>query len=234
MSGPIVQRYYDPAIGRFLSVDPVTANSVTGSNFNRYWYADGNPYKFTDPDGRQSREFNLENQKLGIKPPERTGPMSTGEKLIGAGLALVAAPIALMAAGELGMAALANPVATTAIMNEVGAAAGVTGTAAGAGTAAVRSLSAEGKALANAQPVANALKSDVVHRSASFMRQEAAQNGTHSALVGGDGVTRTLTQISGGLNGKAGRFEYIVEKSGDLTHQRFVEGGSLNGVSNKP
>jgi RHS repeat-associated protein len=48
------QRYYDPAIGRFLSVDPVTANSSTGANFNRYWYANNNPYKFVDPDGRKS------------------------------------------------------------------------------------------------------------------------------------------------------------------------------------
>lgn len=46
------QRYYDPTIGRFLSVDPVTADSATGSNFNRYWYANNNPYRFTDPDGR--------------------------------------------------------------------------------------------------------------------------------------------------------------------------------------
>lgn len=48
------QRYYDPMIGRFLSIDPVTADSVTGANFNRYWYANNNPYKFTDPDGRQA------------------------------------------------------------------------------------------------------------------------------------------------------------------------------------
>lgn len=48
------QRYYDPRIGRFLSVDPVTAHSNGDSRyFNRYWYAAGNPYKFTDPDGRQ-------------------------------------------------------------------------------------------------------------------------------------------------------------------------------------
>ncbi len=47
------QRYYDPQIGRFLSVDPVTAYSNGDSRyFNRYWYAAGNPYKFTDPDGR--------------------------------------------------------------------------------------------------------------------------------------------------------------------------------------
>lgn len=46
------QRYYDPVLGRFLSVDPVTANANTGANFNRYWYANNNPYRFTDPDGR--------------------------------------------------------------------------------------------------------------------------------------------------------------------------------------
>ena len=45
------QRYYDPGIGRFLSVDPVAARPM-GDNFNRYWYANNNPYKFTDPDGR--------------------------------------------------------------------------------------------------------------------------------------------------------------------------------------
>jgi RHS repeat-associated protein len=48
------QRYYDPDSGRFLSIDPVAADSNTGGNFNRYWYADNNPYKFTDPDGRNA------------------------------------------------------------------------------------------------------------------------------------------------------------------------------------
>jgi hypothetical protein len=37
-----------------LSVDPVTADGNTGDNFNRYWYANNNPYRYTDPDGRQS------------------------------------------------------------------------------------------------------------------------------------------------------------------------------------
>ena len=47
------QRYYDPGIGRFLSVDPVTANGNTGANFNRYWYANNNPYTNKDLDGRE-------------------------------------------------------------------------------------------------------------------------------------------------------------------------------------
>jgi len=48
------QRYYDPLVGRFLSVDPVATDSKNGWNFNRYNYAANNPYRFTDPDGRNS------------------------------------------------------------------------------------------------------------------------------------------------------------------------------------
>jgi uncharacterized protein RhaS with RHS repeats len=50
------QRYYDPVIGRFYSNDPVDmlghmqrGNPTMG--FNRYAYANNNPYKYTDPDG---------------------------------------------------------------------------------------------------------------------------------------------------------------------------------------
>jgi RHS repeat-associated protein len=48
------QRYYDPQVGLFLSVDPVAAHSDPLGQFNRYRYANSNPYNFTDPDGRQS------------------------------------------------------------------------------------------------------------------------------------------------------------------------------------
>jgi RHS repeat-associated protein len=48
------QRYYDPIAGRFLSLDPVTTNAKDGSFFNRYEYAESNPYKYIDPDGRQA------------------------------------------------------------------------------------------------------------------------------------------------------------------------------------
>ena len=46
------QRYMDPQLGVFLSADPVTAYQQPVGQFNRYRYANGNPYKFTDPDGR--------------------------------------------------------------------------------------------------------------------------------------------------------------------------------------
>lgn len=47
-------RYYDPLAGRFLGTDPVHVDLSSGGNFNRYWYANNNPYGFVDPDGRQA------------------------------------------------------------------------------------------------------------------------------------------------------------------------------------
>ena len=48
------QRYMDPKLGVFLSVDPVAAYEQPVGQFNRYRYANGNPYKFTDPDGQSA------------------------------------------------------------------------------------------------------------------------------------------------------------------------------------
>jgi len=47
------QRYYDASIGRFLSVDPLRP-SGSGSRFNRYGYVKNNPYRYIDPDGRDT------------------------------------------------------------------------------------------------------------------------------------------------------------------------------------
>jgi len=46
------QRYYDPVLGRFYSNDPVGFTADKPMMFNRYAYANNNPYKFSDPDGR--------------------------------------------------------------------------------------------------------------------------------------------------------------------------------------
>ena len=47
-------RWYEPELGRFLSVDPVQFRDENPFSFNRYAYANGNPYKYVDPDGRDS------------------------------------------------------------------------------------------------------------------------------------------------------------------------------------
>lgn len=45
-------RYYDPLIGRFYSNDPVGFSLLNPMSFNRYAYANNNPYSYVDLDGR--------------------------------------------------------------------------------------------------------------------------------------------------------------------------------------
>lgn len=47
-------RYYDPTLGRFMAVDPVAFDLDNLHSFNRYAYANNNPYRFVDPDGQNS------------------------------------------------------------------------------------------------------------------------------------------------------------------------------------
>lgn len=46
-------RFYDPAMGRFLSVDPIGPTPHNIFAFNRYTYGSNNPILNIDPDGRQ-------------------------------------------------------------------------------------------------------------------------------------------------------------------------------------
>ena len=47
-------RYYDPAIGRFYSNDPVGFTDSSPMMFNRYAYANNNPYVYVDPNGESA------------------------------------------------------------------------------------------------------------------------------------------------------------------------------------
>ena len=52
-------RYYDPVISRFYSNDPGGASEFINQGniqgFNRYAYANNNPYKYVDPDGQAEK-----------------------------------------------------------------------------------------------------------------------------------------------------------------------------------
>lgn len=122
------QRYMDPQLGAFLSVDPVTAYQKPVEQFNRYRYANSSPYKFTDPDGRESgAAFKVVNDATNgqpITPPPRNPNDRLGPAIGAALTAVLAAPVM----AEVGLAAMANPGAV-ATATEIGAgAAGVTGT----------------------------------------------------------------------------------------------------------
>ena len=61
------QRYYDPTLMRFMSVDPMSVNPDDERTFNRYSYAANNPYKFVDPDGEAAETaWDVFNVSLGV------------------------------------------------------------------------------------------------------------------------------------------------------------------------
>ncbi len=49
-------RYYDPALGRFLSIDPVGFSPDQPFMFNRYTYVANDPINLVDPNGAQAEE----------------------------------------------------------------------------------------------------------------------------------------------------------------------------------
>jgi len=52
-------RYYDPALGKFLTPDNITPGADSQS-FNRYTYVKNNPLKYSDPTGHYSKQAPLE------------------------------------------------------------------------------------------------------------------------------------------------------------------------------
>jgi RHS repeat-associated protein len=80
-------RYYDPVIGRFMGIDPVGFQEKNIHSFNRYAYANNNPYKFIDRNGRSAEHVlngselsGLTGQMIGADPSTRTGSQAIGAK----------------------------------------------------------------------------------------------------------------------------------------------------------
>ncbi|MEZ2416362.1 RHS repeat-associated core domain-containing protein [Luteibacter sp. RCC_6_2] len=57
-------RYYDPAVGRFSSVDPKLSSPGDLSTFGRYNYANNNPVVMVDPDGRVAQLYWTANNQV--------------------------------------------------------------------------------------------------------------------------------------------------------------------------
>lgn len=77
------QRYMDPQLGMFLSVDPVVAYDQPVNQFNRYRYANSNPYKFTDPDGGESGSVYSSMYKAELRHGMSTSGTALTEQQVG-------------------------------------------------------------------------------------------------------------------------------------------------------
>ncbi|WP_255418898.1 RHS repeat-associated core domain-containing protein [Paraglaciecola sp. MB-3u-78] len=111
-------RYYDPVIGRFYSNDPIGFRDV--HSFNRYAYANNNPYKYIDPDGRETRLM-VEAHHLDMDVVN--GNMTAGDRLEISGAQAVGAAIGTVAAAGATACAASGACAaavTTAAATQVG------------------------------------------------------------------------------------------------------------------
>jgi hypothetical protein len=85
----------------------------------------------------------------------------------------------------------------------------------------------------NAQPVGSALKDDPLHRAPSYVIDQIPEKGRLFTIRGGDGKSYNLTQMEGAVDGKSGIFEWLVNSTGELTHQRFIPAGKITGMPNQ-
>ncbi|WP_162253089.1 RHS repeat-associated core domain-containing protein [Rhodanobacter sp. Soil772] len=76
-------RYYDPAVGRFLSSDPVKPTPGNAFNFNPYTYANNNPIINFDPSGRETCDIECKRQRQEQDRRRRNAPYTGGGILVG-------------------------------------------------------------------------------------------------------------------------------------------------------
>ena len=66
-------RYYDPALGTFISPDSMVPNLASVIDHNRFLYARGNPLKYADPTGHGAIDRYWEQEFFGVHQRPATG-----------------------------------------------------------------------------------------------------------------------------------------------------------------
>jgi len=182
-------RYYDPGLGRFLSVDSGGFDKMNVHSFNRYGYANNNPYKYLDPDGRNavtafggvlSESYNFATGQ-GFNSSMVAGALQDGYNGEGAGFWRSAGEDALaFGGGALGAAAKA------ALAGRAARAAEVASAAKGADPSKLAHIF--GQERHNLNGVVNQFGSEE-------KAYEAIQKATEAATTGSKGVFQTTVKV---------------------------------------
>lgn len=99
-------RYYEPMIGRFMAVDPVGLAPGSPGSFNRYAYANNNPYRYTDPDGRFPVDYLVDGLSIAASSaiyandPSFSNGIALAADVVLAGMPYIPAGIGLVRGGD--------------------------------------------------------------------------------------------------------------------------------------
>jgi len=202
-------RYYDPFVGRFLSVDSADFDESNSISFNRYAYANNNPYKYIDPDGRSAITKAV---RLILNGGNVAATFADVVQDIGV-LTSSSASIGVraFAAASIGSEFLPISISDVKLI--------------GKGLGKVTKKGGDFfKRTKFTDKVKRQMQQDDFH---SFPRSvEGFQDaGKVTKFKGGDGVLRERLEIPGGFKGKEGKFEFIKEPDGTINHRFFRPDG---------
>ncbi|MFH0343774.1 MAG: RHS repeat domain-containing protein [Chromatiales bacterium] len=201
-------RWYDPRIGRFLAIDPAGFDPQNPQSFNRYAYANNNPYRFVDPNGESPLDVGfliVDTVKLGSALYS-----GNSEAIASAGVDLAASAVGL-----------ASPIPGTGLAIKAARAADKVGDAAGVAKGSTeivqRAMSrAELNAIQNTgflsrgERAGDHFVSDTVNSSANRARQRLALPQTpevRATLEVPSGVFSKPTKVGPGYNMPGGGME---------------------------
>ena len=249
-------RDYDPAVGRFINADnQLTMNNLSGVNL--FAYCGNNPVNRNDPTGEAWYHWALGAAVVAAAAVATVvtcggfAAAATAVCLVGNGVAAATTAATISAGAFIGSATVLGVAALSAAANSSSVkdfcdqgnwgtvAATVGGGAFGAGYGYSKSSTAS-KPVSQPKVIStiendiidlprtrSALKTDAHHAFSNIVDNYAGY-ATKSDINNG-----TLYQLLGSLNGKDGRFEWIVENE-QVTHRMFVEGGGINGIPIMP
>jgi RHS repeat-associated protein len=194
-------RYYDPAIGRFLSADPVAGASGDLGGFSRFSYVSNNPVRNTDPDGKQCAQCLYYGTDIAsIDKQAQLNAAASGHALeFTAGLLPVVGSLQGIGIAIAEPTAANIAIAAVGVVPELG---GVIGEAARGVSAAERATSIAGSMTERTQrsvtiAVTETSEGTRVVSSSEGKLRTAARDALTAGEVEGQGVARTHAEVNG-------------------------------------